>query len=80
MDISSTDKGLHQRIDALGKELQALIAESAKDDAGRKKLLGLTVKATTELEAPIETVWRMIMSVCLLREFYRPQTRIKIEL
>ncbi len=57
---------LHQKIDSLARDLQSLSAESAQDDAGRKKLLRLTMKATAELEAPIETVWRMIMSVRLL--------------
>lgn len=63
--MSSTEK-LHQKIDTLAKDLQSLSAESAQNDACRKKLLGLTMKATAELEAPIETVWRMIMSVRLL--------------
>lgn len=67
--MSSTyNHNLHQRIDSLARDLQSLSAESAQDDAARKKLLGLTMKATAELEAPIETVWRMIMSVRLLRK------------
>ena len=78
--MSSTTGILDQRIDSLGKELQALIAESAKDDAGRKKLLGLTMKATADLEAPIETVWRMIMSVSLPQNLCQPQMRIKVDL
>lgn len=65
--MSLTEK-LHRKIDTLARELQSLTAESAQDDAGRKRLLGLTMKATAELEAPIETVWRMIMSVRLLAE------------
>lgn len=65
--MSSTEE-LHRKIDTLARDLQSLSAESAQDDAGRKKLLGLTMKATAELEAPIETVWRMIMSVRLLRK------------
>lgn len=65
--MSSTEK-LHQKIDALAKDLQSLSAESAQDDAARKKLLRLTMKATAELEAPIETIWRMMMSVRLLRK------------
>lgn len=60
---------LHQKIDSLAKDLQSLSAESAQDDAARKKFLKLTMKATAELEAPIETVWRMIMSVMLLRYY-----------
>ena len=65
--MSSTEK-LHRKIDTLARDLQYLSAEVAQDDAGRKKLLGLIMKATAELEAPIETVWRMIMSVRLLRK------------
>ena len=65
--MSSTGE-LHRKIDTLARDLQSLSAESAQDDAARKKLLGLTMKATAELEAPIETVWRMIMSVRLPRK------------
>lgn len=64
--MSSTNN-LQQNIDTLARDLQSLSAESAQDDAARKKLLELTMKATAELEAPIETIWRMIMSVRLLR-------------
>ena len=65
--MSSTEE-LHRKIDTLAKDLQSLSAEAAQDDAARKKLAGLTMKATAELQAPIETVWRMIMSVRLLRD------------
>lgn len=64
----SFNQDLHRKIDSLARDLQSLSAESAQDDAGRKKLLGLTMKATAELEAPIEAVWRMIMSVRQLRK------------
>ena len=60
--MSSTNN-LHQKIDSLARDLQSLSAESAQDDEGRKNLLELTTKATTELEAPIETIWRMIMGI-----------------
>lgn len=63
--MSSTNN-LHQKIDSLARDLQSLSAESAQNEAGRKKLLELTMKATAELEAPIETVWRMILSIRLL--------------
>ena len=63
----SSNDNLQRKIDSLARDLQSLSAESANDDAGRKKLLGLTMKATAELEAPVETVWRMIMSVRLLQ-------------
>ncbi len=64
----SFTNNLHRKIDSLARDLQSLSAESVQDDAGRKKLLGVTMKATAELEAPIETFWRMIMSVRLLRK------------
>ena len=73
--MSSTDE-LHRKIDALAGELQSLSAELAQDDAGRKKLLGLIMKATAELEAPIEKIWRMIMSVRLLRKTCHRQVYI----
>ena len=64
--MTSTEE-LQRKIDTLAEDLQSLPAELAQDDTGRKKLLGLVVKATAELEAPIETIWRMIMSVRLLK-------------
>lgn len=67
---------LHRKIDTLARDVQSLSAESAQDDAGRKKLLGLTMRATAELETPIETVWRMIMSVRLLRKTYHRRVYI----
>lgn len=67
LNMSSTEE-LHQKIDTLAKDLQSVSAAVAQNDAGRKKLLGLLMKVTAELEAPIETIWRMIMSVRLLRK------------
>ena len=64
----SSNEGIQQKIDTLAKDIQSLSAQVAQDDAGRKKLLGVTMKATAELETPVETVWRMMMSVRLLRK------------
>ena len=59
----SLTNDLQRKIDSLASDLQSLTAESAQDDASRKKLLALSMRATAELEAPHETIWRMIMSV-----------------
>ena len=60
--MSSTNN-LYQKIDFLARDLQSLGVKSAQDDIGRKKILVLTTKATIQLEAPIEIIWRMIMPV-----------------
>ena len=55
---------LHQRIDAISKDLESLASETAHDDSSRKKLLGVATNAMAKLEAPVEAVWRiMLMSV-----------------
>lgn len=50
------------KIDAIAKELAQLSTEVAKDDAARKKLSGVLQGSLGANEAPIETIWRMIMS------------------
>lgn len=48
-------------------------AESAlasQDDAARKQLLGAAMRATAMLEAPLDTVWRMIMSVSIFKSHF----------
>lgn len=54
---------LDQRIDAVSSELQSLRRLVADDEGSRKKLLGIANKAVADYEAPIETIWKMIMSV-----------------
>lgn len=54
---------LDQKIDQLSHELQALCAESKQNETSRKKLMDVVMRANAQLEAPVETVWRMIMSV-----------------
>lgn len=56
---------LNYRIDSLADELQDLSAAALKNENSRKRLLGIAMKAVAELEAPIESIWRMIMSVSL---------------
>lgn len=53
---------LDHKIDAIAKELGQLSAEVAQDDAARKKLLGVIQQNLGATEAPVETIWRMIMS------------------
>jgi hypothetical protein len=55
-----------QKIDDFIHDLQALCAESIQHETSRKKLMDVMVKANAQLEAPVETVWRMIMSVSYL--------------
>lgn len=56
---------INSRIEVLSKELESLSAEYL-DDAARKKLFGIVSQATAALESPIDTIWRMIMSVSLV--------------
>ncbi|KAL6721636.1 hypothetical protein ACLMJK_000740 [Lecanora helva] len=57
-----SENDIHTKIDSLARDIQSLAAEAQQDEECRKKLLGVTMKATAQLEAPIETIWRMIMS------------------
>ncbi len=54
---------LHEQIDNLGESLQTVSRDVLHDENARKKLLGITMQAMTMLETPLETIWRMIMSV-----------------
>ena len=70
---------LNSRIDAFHQELQSLGQEALKDDEARKKLFGVVVQGMTTLEAPIETIWRMIMTVCctsVTERNHRTQSRL----
>ncbi len=50
-------------IENIQKSLQSVSREILDDEKARKKLLGITMQAMTMLETPLETIWRMIMSV-----------------
>ncbi|TVY65553.1 O-methyltransferase asqD [Lachnellula suecica] len=50
------------KIDALAEDLRKLIPEASKEEISRKKLFGVIQQAMGQVEAPVETIWRMIMS------------------
>lgn len=54
------DARLKTRIQAVEKELEALAADVRHDEDARKQLLGVTHKATAMVEAPPETIWRLL--------------------
>jgi hypothetical protein len=54
---------LDHRIDSLADQLRILSAAALENESSRKKLLDVATKAVAGLEAPIETIWRMMMSV-----------------
>jgi len=54
------DGGLQSRIEVVEKELKALSGEVSKDEEARKRLLGVSHQATAMLEAPAETIWRLL--------------------
>lgn len=54
---------LDQRIDTVSNELQSLGRLVAEDEDNRRKLLGISNKAVADFETPVETIWKMIMSV-----------------
>ena len=56
---------MNSKIDAPEKDLKSVSQEALKDEEARKKLLGVVMQAMATVEAPIETIWRMIMSVGL---------------
>jgi hypothetical protein len=63
--MSTTE--LDQKIDQFSRDLQLLCAESIQNETSRKNLMDVVMRANAQLEAPVETVWRMIMSVSQLK-------------
>jgi hypothetical protein len=53
---------LDSRIDAIAADLGKLAGDASADEAARKKLLGILNKSTAQVELPVETIWRMMMS------------------
>jgi hypothetical protein len=53
---------LSAEIESLTAQLQTLIGKAKNDETARKQLFNVTVGATAQLETPVETVWRLIMS------------------
>ncbi|KAK3175010.1 hypothetical protein OEA41_002256 [Lepraria neglecta] len=51
---------LQSRIQAVEKELEALLADVRSDDDARKQLLDIAHKATAMVEAHSETIWRLL--------------------
>ena len=52
----------HTEIEAISTQLSSLLKSVQGDEAARKQLLGVTMGAASQLETPLETCWRMIMS------------------
>lgn len=59
MSTSTVD----EQIERLSQDLQVLSAASQQNEDSRKKLQDVLIKATAYLEDPVESVWKMIMSV-----------------
>ena len=59
--MEATD--MNARIDKIERELNTLSADISQDDAARKKLMAISGKLTTTLEAPGEAIWRIMMQV-----------------
>lgn len=53
---------VNSRIASLTKEIHSISGE-VQDEATRKQLLGVIMEAMSKVETPMETIWRMIMSV-----------------
>jgi predicted nuclease with TOPRIM domain len=54
---------LNSKIEAFERDLQSLSQEALQNEESRKRLFGVVSRAVAMLEAPIETIWRMIMTV-----------------
>ncbi len=54
---------LNSKIDRLQRELRALSQEVQKDEDARKQLMAVVMEGMATVEAPLETLWRMIMTV-----------------
>lgn len=60
--MASSD--IDNRIASLSKDIEALSKDVAGDESSRKALLGAMMQGLGKVELPVETIWRMIMSVC----------------
>jgi hypothetical protein len=54
---------IDEKTDALTKDILSLAGEASHDEPSRKKLLGALLQGLAVVETPIETIWKMIMSV-----------------
>ena len=54
---------LQSQINSIAKDLQSLSTQALQDEAARKRLLGVAMHATAILESPVETIWKLMMSV-----------------
>jgi hypothetical protein len=52
-----------EKIDTLAKSIKLLSSEVSTDEPSRKMLLQILKQATARVEAPMETIWGMMMSV-----------------
>lgn len=55
---------INTRITSVANDIESLTAD-ALDEVSRKKLLDVVMHAANKLEPPVETIWRLIMSVRL---------------
>lgn len=62
---TGTMASINEKIDRLQHEFRALSEEALKDDEARKKLLGVALEGMGTLETPVETIWRLIMTVSI---------------
>jgi hypothetical protein len=58
MSASDIDK----KIDTVASDIRNLLPHIADDEDARKRLLEVVQQALGAVEAPVETIWRMIMS------------------
>ena len=54
---------LTSRIDGLQQDLQSISQEALKDEDSRKQLLKVVMQGMATLDSPLETIWRLIMTV-----------------
>jgi len=61
--LNMASSNFDEPIENIQKSLQSVSRDILHDEKARKKLLGITMQSMTMLETPLETIWRMIMSV-----------------
>jgi len=54
---------LKSKISAFRTQFAELQQEALKNEDDRKELLDISMQAMATLESPLETIWRMIMTV-----------------
>jgi hypothetical protein len=54
---------LLEKIDNLANDIKVVAQEASNNETARKRLLEVLMQSVGSVELPVETIWKMIMSV-----------------